>query len=108
MTEWRNLRISEQTTFRHDIQHPDQYFLSTGTPPSTEEPYDVYPIVVAPDYDSSATVLVVQDYTFGKYLGRLDVKFDEEGKLTEYGGNPIFLDNSVEQGKEAYNILSCK
>ena len=72
---------------------------TTDTPPSSEVPYDTYPIVVNPDHDPSAKVLVVQDYTFGKYLGRLDVEFDDEGKIVSYSGNPILLDNSVEQGK---------
>ena len=74
-------------------------FFSTGTAPSFEVPYDTYPIVVNPDHDPSAKVLVVQDYTFGKYLGRLDVEFDVEGKIVSYSGNPILLDDSVEQGK---------
>lgn len=67
-------------------------------------PYSSYPIVVRPDHDPSATVLVVQDYTFGKYLGRLDIVFDDDGNIVEYEGNPIFLDESVEQGMEGKKI----
>ena len=72
--------------------------IQPGTPPSTEVPYSSYPIVIHPDHDKSASVLVVQDFTFGKYLGRLDVEFDNEGRVTSYAGNPILLDNTVEQG----------
>ena len=43
--------------------------------------------------------LVVQDYAFGKYLGFLQVKFDEKGIVTEYGGNPILLNNSIPEGE---------
>ena len=68
---------------------------STGTPPSTEVPYDNYPIVVNPVHDPSATVLVVQDYTFGKYLGRLDVEFDDEGRVVSFAGNPISQGKSI-------------
>ncbi|XP_071955329.1 snake venom 5'-nucleotidase-like [Antedon mediterranea] len=73
-------------------------FLYTGTPlPSTEEPYGPYPIVVHPDSDPSRNVLVVQDYTFGKYLGDLQVVFDENGEVTAWQGNPILMDSSIDQ-----------
>ena len=42
---------------------------------------------------------MVQDYAFGKYLGFLQVKFDENGVVTEYGGNPILLNNSIPEGE---------
>ena len=42
---------------------------------------------------------MVQDYAFGKYLGCLQVKFDENGVVTEYGGNPILLNNSIPEGE---------
>ncbi|XP_066280832.1 snake venom 5'-nucleotidase-like [Branchiostoma lanceolatum] len=69
-------------------------FLYTGPPPSTEEPYDVYPIAVYPDHATSP-VLVVQAYAFGKYLGHLRVTFDDDGKVTQWAGNPILLDDTV-------------
>ncbi|XP_052241530.1 5'-nucleotidase-like isoform X2 [Dreissena polymorpha] len=68
-------------------------FLYTGTPPSNESPVDVYPVVVQQPQGGRA--LVVQDYTFGKYLGYLNVTFDVNGAVTSYGGNPILLDASV-------------
>ncbi|XP_033106990.1 5'-nucleotidase-like [Anneissia japonica] len=70
-------------------------FLYTGSPPSSETPYDVYPIVVHPNYDTRRTVLVVSAYAYGKYLGRLDVTFTEEGNVKTFSGNPILLDHSV-------------
>lgn len=66
-----------------------------GTPPSTQKPYGPYPLVITPDSDPDGKVLVVQDYKYGKYLGRLNVEFDGDGKLTSWNGNPIILDNSV-------------
>ncbi|XP_002741914.1 snake venom 5'-nucleotidase-like [Saccoglossus kowalevskii] len=72
-------------------------FLYTGDPPSNEDPYDTYPIVIHPGDDVTRNVLVVQDYAFGKYLGYLQVTFDTEGDVTEWSGNPILLDDSVEQ-----------
>ena len=54
-----------------------------------------YPTVVTgPDGNP---VLLVSDFTWGKYLGRLDVGFDENGVATTYSGEPILLDNSVAQ-----------
>ncbi len=54
-----------------------------------------YPTVVeGPDGNP---VLLVSDFTWGKYLGRLDATFDENGVVTSYDGNPILLDSSVEQ-----------
>ncbi|XP_038059746.1 snake venom 5'-nucleotidase-like [Patiria miniata] len=75
-------------------------FLYTGSAPSAEVPEGDYPTVVHPDYDATANVLVVQDYTFGKYLGRLDVTFDDNGNVTEWGGNPILLDENVPQAAD--------
>lgn len=40
-------------------------------------------------------MLVVQDYYYGKYLGYLKVTFDDQGRVTEWSGNPILLDKSV-------------
>ena len=38
-------------------------------------------------------------YAFGKYLGLLNVTFDEDGEATEWSGNPILMDSSIPQGK---------
>lgn len=70
-----------------------------GTPPSTEVPYGDYPFLVTQEDDPSIQVPIVQVYTIGKYLGRLDVVFDADGKIVEYSGNPILLDGSVDQGE---------
>ncbi len=69
-----------------------------GSPPSSEVPYSDYPLVVRPGHDPSSTVLIVSAYAYGKYLGRLDVTFDDEGAITSFGGNPILLDSNVQQG----------
>ena len=70
-------------------------------------PYGEYPLVVTPDEDPEGNVLVVSDYAYAKYLGRLDVEFDNDGRVVGWGGNPILLDGSVEQGELfKLNILS--
>ncbi len=74
--------------------------ISPGLPPNSDVPFDTYPINVISDHDSDFVVPVIHPYDFGKYLGRLDVTFDDDGNLIQYSGNPILLDNSVDQGRE--------
>ncbi|MEL7149484.1 MAG: bifunctional metallophosphatase/5'-nucleotidase [Pseudomonadota bacterium] len=40
-------------------------------------------------------VPIVQAYAYGKYLGELEVVFDDEGNVTSASGEPILLDASV-------------
>jgi len=70
--------------------HTNTYLSNTDE--DAEGPYPV--VVTAPD---GAPVLLVSDFTWGKYLGRLDVAFDENGVATNYSGNPILLDSGVAQ-----------
>ena len=44
-------------------------------------------------------MLVVTDYAYAKYLGRLDVTFDDDGRVTDWAGNPILLNKDIEEGK---------
>uniref|UniRef100_A0A1W7RA44 5'-nucleotidase n=1 Tax=Hadrurus spadix TaxID=141984 RepID=A0A1W7RA44_9SCOR len=78
-------------------------FLYTGTPPSTEKPQDEYPTVIT--HTDGTRTLVVQDFTFGKYMGFLNVQFDNEGNVQNWEGNPILLDNSVKQDPVILNAL---
>ena len=81
------------------LQNFNDFYLTTREPPGAEIPSGVYPTVVHPDADPTANVLVVQDYKLGKYLGRLDVTFDDEGNVIGWGGNPILMDKDIEEGK---------
>lgn len=52
-----------------------------------------YPTMVAgPD---GADVPVATAYAYSKYLGHLELTFDNQGNLTKAEGEPILLDNSV-------------
>ncbi|XP_051853317.1 5'-nucleotidase [Antechinus flavipes] len=69
-------------------------FLYTGRPlPSKEIPAGDYPFIVTAD--DGRKVPVVQAYAFGKYLGYLNVEFDNEGNVATSHGNPIFLNTSI-------------
>jgi 5'-nucleotidase/UDP-sugar diphosphatase len=68
--------------------HTNTYLSNTDE--SAEGPY---PVVI--DAPSGDPVLLVSDFTWGKYLGRLDVTFDSSGVPISWEGNPITLDASV-------------
>ncbi|XP_037509611.1 protein 5NUC [Rhipicephalus sanguineus] len=79
-------------------------FLYTGTDhPKEDKPEGPYPYVVNRTDGSKA--LVVQDFRFGKYLGRLDVTFNSTGHVVSWGGNPVLLNVSVEEDYEMICVL---
>ncbi|WP_298858013.1 bifunctional metallophosphatase/5'-nucleotidase [uncultured Sulfitobacter sp.] len=43
---------------------------------------------------------IVQAYAYGKYLGELNVTFDDEGNITQATGEPILIDASVAEDAE--------
>ena len=76
-------------------------FLYTGDAPSNEEPEGPYPYMVTQP-ESKKQVPVVQAFAYTKYLGDLQLSFDQNGDLTSHGGNPILL---VQSMPEDQNIL---
>ena len=65
---------------------------------SDEDAEGPYPVVITSP--GGNPVLLVSDFTWGKYLGRLDVTFDTNGVPTSWEGNPITLDASVAEAPE--------
>ncbi|MEQ8731733.1 5'-nucleotidase C-terminal domain-containing protein [Roseitalea porphyridii] len=59
-----------------------------------EDAADVYPVVV--QNPSGQDVPIVQAYAYSKYLGELQVTFDDEGNVISAEGEPHLLDASVE------------
>ena len=53
-----------------------------------------YPVMVG-------SVPIVQAYAYGKYLGELQITFDDAGAVTAVSGNPILLDASVAEDAAA-------
>ncbi|KAF9003453.1 hypothetical protein BDZ89DRAFT_637895 [Hymenopellis radicata] len=45
-------------------------------------------------------VFAVTSYKWGEYLGLIDVVFDSDGRIVEYVGAPIYLDNHTAQDSE--------
>ena len=64
----------------------------SNTDPESE---GTYPIMM--NSPSGDPVLVVTAAAWGKYLGHLDVTFDDKGVADEWKGDPILLDNSISQ-----------
>ncbi|KAJ8023886.1 5'-nucleotidase [Holothuria leucospilota] len=81
-------------------------FLYTGTPPTNDKVIGPYPTIITPDKSPEDRVLVVQDFTFSKYLGLLHVTFNDGGKITSYDGNPVLLDASVEQDPDVLSEIN--
>uniref|UniRef100_A0A6B0VD67 Putative cd73 ecto-5'-nucleotidase n=1 Tax=Ixodes ricinus TaxID=34613 RepID=A0A6B0VD67_IXORI len=78
-------------------------FLYTGKSPRPEDRVEgEYPTIVTRD---SGKALVVQDYWAGKYLGHLQLEFDKEGKLKNWSGNPILMDNTTAEDTEMACVL---
>ena len=75
-------------------------FLYTGPNPSNEEALDPYPVVV--NHTGNQKTLVVQAFAFGKYLGYLNVDFDDGGNVKSYSGNPILLGPDEPEGNKKY------
>jgi len=51
---------------------------------------------------SGRTVLVVQAYQYGKYLGMLNVTFDAAGEVQAWAGNPVVLDGEKDAVAEEH------
>ncbi|KTQ95273.1 5'-nucleotidase [Aureimonas ureilytica] len=64
--------------------------LLSSTDPKAAGPYPT--LVKGPD---GRDVPIVQAYAYSKYLGKLDVTFDDQGHVTKAEGAPILLDASV-------------
>ncbi|KRT85118.1 Calcineurin-like phosphoesterase [Oryctes borbonicus] len=78
-------------------------FLWNGPQPDKERPVDSYPSQVV--QKNGKVVPVVQAYAYTKYMGELHVAFDEDGVLTRFHGQPIFLDEKVAQDQEMLDLL---
>lgn len=48
---------------------------------------------------------IVSAYAYGKFLGQLDVTFDDEGVVTEASGAPLVLDSEVTEDEETVSRI---
>ncbi|GBP34722.1 Protein 5NUC [Eumeta japonica] len=78
-------------------------FLWNGTAPDSESPQGPYPTTVY--QPSGKGVPVVQVYAFTKYLGKLHLRIDKNGEITEVNGAPILLDRNIPQDTDVLNLV---
>lgn len=69
--------------------------LLSNTQDGAEGPYPV--IVKNPD---GVDVPIVQAYAYGKFLGEIDVTWDDDGNVIKAEGEPILLDASIEPDED--------
>ncbi len=51
-------------------------------------------------------VQIVQAYAYGKFLGELNVTFDDEGNVVEATGEPLIMDNTVTEDQAALDRIA--
>ncbi|XP_068143748.1 protein 5NUC [Drosophila tropicalis] len=83
-----------------------QTFLYTGAPPDKEIPTGHYPKIVAKK--NGINVPVVQAFAYTKYMGKLDLEFDEQGTLLKFSGSPILLNKKVAEDKAVNEFLESR
>lgn len=77
--------------------HSHSFMFTGNNYPSVEVPEGDYPVVI--EHNSKQKTLYVQAFAFGKYLGYLDLAFDDDGNIEAFKGEPIFLNSTTAQGK---------
>ena len=80
------------------------FHTSTGTPPSNDRIEGPYPIVETKGNGKKS--LVVQDFTYGKYLGKLRVVFDNNGELLSWSGNPILVNETYLKDENVSQLVN--
>ncbi|KAH3736665.1 hypothetical protein DPMN_043238 [Dreissena polymorpha] len=80
-------------------------FLYHGTPPKdyTETVEGEYPTVIT--QSSGRKVLVVQAYAWGKYMGFINVTFDDHLDVKNWSGNPVLLRPEMPKDNETEAII---
>ncbi|CAH1989492.1 unnamed protein product [Acanthoscelides obtectus] len=78
-------------------------FLWNGPQPDLEPIDGPYPFVVR--QKGGKNVPVVQAYAYTKYLGRLNLTFNDDGDLIKYSGQPELLGSSIHQDEDVLQLL---
>ena len=89
-------RVAQETTGVDVIVggHSNTYLSNTS-----EDAVGPYPTVVN-------GVQIVQAYAYGKFLGELNVTFDDDGNVTEAVGEPLIMDNTVTEDQAALDRIA--
>ncbi|SFD23492.1 bifunctional metallophosphatase/5'-nucleotidase [Tropicimonas isoalkanivorans] len=89
-------RVAENTTGVDVIVggHDNTYLSNTS-----DKARGPYPTMVG-------DTAIVQAYAYGKFLGELNVTFDDEGKIVEATGEPLIMDASVTEDQATLDRIS--
>nr|XP_022910385.1 protein 5NUC-like isoform X1 [Onthophagus taurus]XP_022910386.1 protein 5NUC-like isoform X1 [Onthophagus taurus]XP_022910387.1 protein 5NUC-like isoform X1 [Onthophagus taurus]XP_022910390.1 protein 5NUC-like isoform X1 [Onthophagus taurus]XP_022910391.1 protein 5NUC-like isoform X1 [Onthophagus taurus] len=78
-------------------------FLYNGIPPDTEIPIESYPTTVTRRDGSLA--LIIHAYHSLKYIGKLNLRFTEDGLIKGFYGSPILLDANISEDPEMTELV---
>ena len=78
--------------------------MCAGTPPDIEVPVREYPIMIK--QKNGRLVPIVQAFCFTKYLGKIDITFDDDGEVTSATGNPILLNYKYKEDVQVLRELN--
>jgi 2',3'-cyclic-nucleotide 2'-phosphodiesterase (5'-nucleotidase family) len=84
--------------------HSHSFLYTPITTTNGDTAVGLYPTVVTAA--DGNPVLVATAYQWGRYLGNLNVTFSPTGTVASYGGNPIFMANSIPQDPVVQGIIS--
>ncbi|WP_170390563.1 bifunctional metallophosphatase/5'-nucleotidase [Ruegeria arenilitoris] len=89
-------RVAQETTGVDVIVggHSNTYLSNTS-----DKAAGPYPTVVN-------GVQIVQAYAYGKFLGELNVTFDDDGNVVEAVGEPLIMDNTVTEDQAALDRIA--
>ncbi|WP_170581272.1 bifunctional metallophosphatase/5'-nucleotidase [Ruegeria arenilitoris] len=89
-------RVAQETTGVDVIVggHSNTYLSNTS-----DKAVGPYPTVVN-------GVQIVQAYAYGKFLGELNVTFDDDGNVVEAVGEPLIMDNTVTEDQAALDRIA--
>jgi 5'-nucleotidase len=85
--------------------HSHSFLYSGENPPGPDRPVDSYP-TIEKSVDDGHDVLIVQASAYTKYLGDITLYFDDDGKVQNYEGAPIFLGHDVVPDAETLRELA--
>ncbi|XP_064489225.1 protein 5NUC-like [Ornithodoros turicata] len=83
--------------------HSHTFLFSGSDYPAEDTPQGPYPTVV--NRVDGTKGLVVQAYWFGKYMGLLNVTYDENGNILKWSGRPLLLDHTYPKDPEMERLL---
>ena len=91
--------------------HSHSYLYSGKNFPSIEKPEGPYPTIFehaikTSSYENNGTTLIVQAFAYGKYIGILNLTFNDAGQIVKYTGEPILMSHNIPGGMSVI-LLQC-